>query len=126
MERPFLIQKYKLNHSDIYRWRTFLTLLYVKSNPVAFIEGLETGCIDTWMMNKYIRAIFLLNEAITFAAIKPLTIPLAIVTHSFQKNFHGSKLQVAALTNGSGLQSETGPPIKNGPLLINRQLYYYF
>jgi len=40
------------------------------------------------------------------------------VTRSFQKISHSSKLQVAALTNGSCLQSETGPPIKNGPLLI--------
>jgi len=40
------------------------------------------------------------------------------VTHSFLKISHSSKLQVVTLTNGSFLQNETGPPIKNEPLLI--------
>ena len=71
MERPFLIQKIKLSYSDIYCSRTFLPLLNVKGNAVAFIQRLKTGCIDPGMMNKHIRAIFLLYEAIAFAAIKP-------------------------------------------------------
>lgn len=41
------IVSYKLNHSDIYRSRTFLALLCVKGNPIAFIERLKTGCIDS-------------------------------------------------------------------------------
>jgi hypothetical protein len=70
------------------------------------------------MMNKYIRAIFLLNEAIAFAAIKPFYNSISHSDTLLSKNSHSSKLQVAALTNGSFLQNETGPPIKNGPLLI--------
>jgi hypothetical protein len=58
-------------HCDIDSRGTFLALLYVKGNPVAFIKGLETGCIDTCMMNEYVRAIFLLDEAIALAAVKP-------------------------------------------------------
>jgi len=48
------------------------------------------------------------------------------VTPSFRKNSHGSKLQVAALTNGSFLQNETGPPIKDGPLLITPSIFPFF
>ena len=36
----------KLNHSDICSRRTFLSLLYVKGNFVAFIEGFKTGGVD--------------------------------------------------------------------------------
>ncbi len=47
MEYPFLSQKLIYNYSDICCSRTFLTLLDVKGNPVAFIKGFETGCIDS-------------------------------------------------------------------------------
>jgi hypothetical protein len=47
-------------------------VLYVKGNSVAFIERLEPGCIDSRVMNEYIRTIVSLNEAIAFAVIKPL------------------------------------------------------
>ena len=36
----------KLNHGDICSRRTFLSLLYVKGNLVAFIEGFKTGRVD--------------------------------------------------------------------------------
>jgi len=48
------------------------------------------------------------------------------VTPSFRKISHGSKLQVASLTNGSFLQNETGPPIKVGPLLIAYTILSFF
>ena len=51
--------------------RTLRPLLYVERNLVAFIQGLEPRCIDSCMMNKYIRTIFLLNEAVTFTVIEP-------------------------------------------------------
>jgi len=68
-----------LGHSDIYRSRTFGTLLNVKGNVVAVIKRFETGCIDSTVMDKYIRAIFLLDEAVAFAAIL-----LSNNSHSFK------------------------------------------
>jgi hypothetical protein len=56
----------------MYCSRTFIALLYVKGNSVAFIERLEPGCFDSGMMNEYITTIVSLNEAIAFAVIKPL------------------------------------------------------
>jgi hypothetical protein len=70
------------------------------------------------MMNKHIRTIFLLNEAIAFAAVKPFYNSISHSDALLSKNSHSSRLQVATLTNGTFLQNETGPPIKNGPLLI--------
>jgi hypothetical protein len=62
----------ELNYSDIYCSRAFFTLFYVKGNPIAFIKRLETGCIDSRMMNEYIRTVFLLDKTKTFSVIKPL------------------------------------------------------
>jgi hypothetical protein len=56
-----------------------LALLYVKGNPVAFVKGLETGCIDSGVMNEYIRTIFLLDEAVTLAAVKPFNYSISHV-----------------------------------------------
>jgi hypothetical protein len=36
-----------LHNGNIDGRRSFLTLLYVKGNAIAFIEGLETGSIDS-------------------------------------------------------------------------------
>ena len=45
-ERPFLHRNGKLDYSDIYSGRTFLSLLYVKGNSIAFIEAFKTACVD--------------------------------------------------------------------------------
>jgi len=44
---------------------------------------------------------------------------------SFQKISHSSKLQDANMANGYFLQNETGPPIKDGPLLIKIIIRYH-
>jgi hypothetical protein len=70
---PFFCLDYRnLDYSHFYCSRAFIPLLYVKGNSVAFIERLEPGCIDSRVMNEYISTIFLLNEAIAFAVVKPL------------------------------------------------------
>ncbi len=38
---PLFTRNGKLNHSDICSGRTFVSLLYVKGYPVAFIEGFK-------------------------------------------------------------------------------------
>jgi hypothetical protein len=112
-----------LNDRYIYGSGTFLALLYIKGNPVAFIQRLETGCINSAMMHEHIRTIFLLDKAIALAAVKPF---YNSISHSaFLNNSHGSKLQVATLTYGSFPQNETGPPIKAGPLLIILNIAYF-
>jgi hypothetical protein len=67
----FCLNVRELDHFYMYCSRAFIPVLYVKGNSVAFIERLETGCIDSRMMNEYIRTVFLLNEAIAFSVIKP-------------------------------------------------------
>ena len=67
-----LFRNRNLNYSHICSGWTFLPLLYIKGNSVAFIEGFETVCIDCWMMNKHIRSVFLLNEFEPFSIVKPL------------------------------------------------------
>jgi len=47
MEYPYNSKITGLNHSYIYCSRAFLALFNIKCNPVAFIESLETGCIDS-------------------------------------------------------------------------------
>jgi len=73
----FFERKSNLNYRNVNRSRTFLALLNVKGHPVAFIKGFEPGCIDSRMMNKHIRTIFLLNEAVAFAAVKPFYYPIS-------------------------------------------------
>ena len=41
-----LYNQSKLDHGDVCSCRTFLSLLDVKGNLVAFVEGFETRCID--------------------------------------------------------------------------------
>ena len=117
-----MLEKTKLDYSNVRCCGTFLALLNVKGNPIAFIKGLESGCIDSLMMNKYIRSIFLLNEAVAFAAVKPFYNSISHNDILLSKISHSSKLEVANLTSGSFLQNETGPPIKDGPLLIVQRI----
>jgi hypothetical protein len=42
---PFYLEVNRLGYRNIYRCRTFGTLLNVKSHVVAFIKGFETDCI---------------------------------------------------------------------------------
>jgi hypothetical protein len=78
------------------------------------------------MMNKYIRPIFLLNEAVAFAAVKPFYNSIRHNDILLSKISHSSKLEVANLTNGSFLQNETGLPIKGRPLLIVTRITPFF
>ena len=75
---PLFSLEMQLHYGDIdCRW-TFLAFLDLKGHLVAFIKRFESGRINTWIMHKYIRAIFLLDEAITFAAIKPFYNPIRL------------------------------------------------
>jgi hypothetical protein len=62
----------KLHNGQINSGGTFLTLLYVECHLIAFIEGFKTGRIYSRVMNEDIRSVFPLDEAETFAVIKPL------------------------------------------------------
>ena len=61
-----------LNDRYIYRGRSFCALLNVKGDVVSFIERFKTGCVDSRMMYKYIRSIFLFNETVAFFFVEPL------------------------------------------------------
>jgi hypothetical protein len=70
---PFLIQllRNNLNYGYVYCGRTFGALLNVKRNPVALIKRFKPGRIDSRMMDKNIRTVFLLDKTIPLAAVKP-------------------------------------------------------
>ena len=68
---PFSSLAMQLDYGDVDCSRTFLALLDVKRYLVAFIERLESARINTRVMHKYIRTIFLLDETIAFTTIKP-------------------------------------------------------
>jgi hypothetical protein len=68
---PFFLDDKKLDYRYVCRGRTFLTLLDIKCNLVAFIQRFETARIDGGMMYKNIWSVFLLNEAKSFTIIKP-------------------------------------------------------
>jgi hypothetical protein len=70
-QRPFKLEKAELDNGYIDSSRSFLTLLNIKGNTIAFLEAFKAGCIDGGMMNKHIFAVFLLNKAKTFGIIKP-------------------------------------------------------
>jgi hypothetical protein len=63
-------------------------------------------------MNKYIRTVFLLNEAEAFAGIKPFYSSIGHDNILLSKKFQRCKLEGATLTNGFFLQRETVLQIK--------------
>ncbi len=60
-----------LSYFDINGMCAFGSLFYFKGNLITFVKRPESSRIDSGMMDENIRAIFLLDEAITFTVIKP-------------------------------------------------------
>jgi hypothetical protein len=73
------------------------------------------------MMDKYIRAIFSLNEAIAFLFIKPFDNSSSHRDTLLTKKNHRSKVQAVTLTNGYFPQNETGTPTNKR---LHKLLYY--
>jgi len=95
MECPLSTKLSELDYLYICRRGSFGTLLYLKCNLIAFIERLEAICIYTRMMNKYIRTILLLNEAIALVVIEPLHDSICHNNILLSNNSHASRLQDA-------------------------------
>lgn len=75
--------------------RSFLPLFDVECNAIAFIQGSKTRGIDPGVMDKYIRSILLLDEAIPLFFVKPF---YSAICHSdvlLSCHTHGPQLQVA-------------------------------
>jgi hypothetical protein len=70
--RPFNFRYWILDYRDIRCSRTFLSLLNVEGNLIAFIEAFKAARIDGGMMYEYIGSVFLLNETEPFLVVKPL------------------------------------------------------
>jgi hypothetical protein len=83
--------------------RTFLALLDIKGNTIAFIKRPETGCIDRGVMDKYVRSVFLLDEAEAFAGVKPFYDSIGHALTLLSKKI--SKFY----TGGYGIQKRIGP-----------------
>ena len=72
MERVPFVNRFRiLLDGNIYRSRTFLSLLDIKSHPVAFAEAFETGCVDSRVVNKHVRAVFLFDKPVALAVVEP-------------------------------------------------------
>ena len=88
-----------------------MSLLYVKGNLVAFIEGFKTGLHDCLMMNKHIMSASPLNKSESFLVAKP-------PGSSIGRNNIPLFLKFSTLQTGGchfdkrlALQNETAPPI---------------
>jgi len=64
-------RSYFLSDGYIYCRRALLTIFDVKGDPISFIQRFKTACIDSGMMNKHIRSLFLFYKTIAFTAVKP-------------------------------------------------------
>lgn len=67
----FVAQKSYLKYSYIQSSGAFLALPNVEGNSISLLQGFETLRIDVRMVDKYIRAIFLLNEPKPFFVVEP-------------------------------------------------------
>ena len=109
---PFYFDKL-LNYRNICGGRPFLSLLYIKCNPVTLIQGFKSRCIDTCVMNENIRPIFLLDEAKSFLIAEPFHCPSSHRDNLLSKKCRGSKLQVIApLATEFPPKKETGTSSK--------------
>jgi len=70
-----------------------LALLDVEGHSITFIKRFETNSIDTGMMNKYIRTIFLFDESKSFSRIKPLYNSICHNDILLSKYFQNLKLE---------------------------------
>jgi hypothetical protein len=68
---PFFSLNCGLNYFNVYSVSALWSLFNFKGNLVTFVKRPETRRIDSGVMDENIRAIFLLDEAITLTVIKP-------------------------------------------------------
>jgi hypothetical protein len=72
-------------------------------------------------MDEHIRAVFLGDEAVALAAVEPF---YRSISHAdillLSQISQGPRLEDVTWRNVTRLQKETGPPIKDGPLLITK------
>ena len=98
MECLLFFRNGRLNYSYINCGRSLFAFFNVKGNAVIFIQRFETGCIDTCVMNKHIRSIFLLDKSVPFAAIKPFYNSISHRDTLLSNSSHSSILQAATMT----------------------------
>ncbi len=60
-----------LNDNHIHRRRPLLALLNIGGHPISLLERFEPRFLDAGMMNEYIRAVFLFDEAVSFIIDEP-------------------------------------------------------
>ena len=60
-----------LDYSYIGSNRTFWSFFDFKAHAQSFAQGLRATWFDSGIINKYIGAVFLLDESKTFMAVKP-------------------------------------------------------
>jgi hypothetical protein len=68
---PYLWYSSRLKRVDVLGYRSSVVLFYVKGHPLTISKGLESGCVDGRIMDKYVSAVVLFNEAIPLLFTKP-------------------------------------------------------
>ena len=96
MGTPFLNRLGSLNDGDVYRCRPLRSLLDVKGNAVALLQGFKPRPIDTGMMHEYIRTILLFDKTIPLALIEPFYNTIGHCGTLLKKISHSPILQDAA------------------------------
>ncbi len=61
-----------LDGFNVFRFRAFFALGDIKTDALAFSQGLETGILNGAEMHENIAALFILNEAEALAFVEPL------------------------------------------------------
>ena len=76
--RPMLKNPLKIDLLDSYidRCRSFLSVLYIKSDPVTLIKRFKACCVDAGMMHEYVRSLLLFDKSVSLCIIKPLYDPI--------------------------------------------------
>ena len=105
----------KLELADILSHGSPVTLFHIEAHSLTFSKGLESGSIYRGVVDKYVRALILLNETIALLLTKPFYSSFCQSHDLLSKIVRNDpKLQVVTLTKEMVLQSKTDPRILPG------------
>ncbi len=81
----------ELRFANVFGDRSSFAVFYLETHLVAFFQTLETGHIYGGVVNKYIRALFLFDETISFLVAKPFNCSVGQNSFPLLKNSYITK-----------------------------------
>jgi len=107
----------QLKLRDVLGRRPFGAFSNLEAHPVTFSEILESFHVDVGVVNEYVRAIFLLDEAVAFLFTKELYSSSATVLTSFKKFLLWSQISGHRFGKGNDPSERNRPFNMTGPLV---------